>query len=212
MTADARLNLTQQQIRQAQQGEKGILDDLFRRYLPRVRAMVAARLGQTVRQFADQEDIVQETFRDALLGLGQIDHETDGAFVCWLARCVENNIRDQRRRQSALKRGAGRVRAFANLAESRLSESLFAGNEDPASVVAQGKEMEERLELALLQMGARYREVILLRVHGGLSHKEIAAAMGLPSENTANVLFLRARARLQEILETSGGGGTHDAR
>lgn len=201
MSSDPDLSLTQKQIHAAQQGDETGLEDLFGRYLSRVRAMVAARMGQTLREFAELEDIVQETFQDVLLGLQHIDQQSEGTFVCWLARCVENNIRDQHRRQSALKRGAGRVRVFASLGESRLSESLFAGREDPASQVAQGRELEERLERAMLALGDRYREVILLRVHGDLSYREIAETMDLPSENTANVLFLRARSRLQEILE-----------
>ncbi len=45
-----------------------------------------------------------------------------------------------------------------------------------------------------------YREVICLRAYCGMSYREIAKAMGLPSENTANVLFLRARAELRKRI------------
>jgi RNA polymerase sigma-70 factor (ECF subfamily) len=194
------LSSTCQEVRAAQGGDGGALDRLFARYLPRVRAMVAARTGRLQRECAEIEDLVQETFRDAIVGLRQIDHASEGMFVAWLARCVENNVRDQARRGLAQKRGGGKVKPFAAL-QTSLSESLFAGREDPASQVARGKEAEERIERALLALGPRYREVIALRVHGELSYREIAAAMGLPSENTANVLFLRARARLQQVLE-----------
>jgi len=193
-------SLTRVQLEAAQGGDGEALDRLFTRYLPRVRAMVAARLGRLQRECADLEDLVQETFRDAVVALPRLDHDSEGMFVAWLARCVENNIKDHARAGRAKKRGAGRVRPFASL-QTSLSDSLFAGREDPASQVARGNEAEERLERALLMLGPRYREVIALRVHGGLSHREIAAAMGLPSENTANVLFLRARARLLEVLE-----------
>lgn len=199
------LGATQLDIRAAQGGDGKALGNLFARYLPRVRAMVAARIGRRQRDCADLDDLVQETFKDAIAGLQQLDHRSEGMFVHWLARCVENNVCDQARRGRALKRGGGKVQPFAALGTSHLSESLFAGSEDPPSQFARAKETEDQLERALLSLGARYREVIALRVHGELSYKEIASAMNLPSENTANVLFLRARARLREVLEKSGG-------
>ncbi len=61
-------------------------------------------------------------------------------------------------------------------------------------------ETEEQLEAALRGLGSRYREVISLRVYCGMSYREIAAAMELPSENTANVLFIRARTELRDKL------------
>jgi RNA polymerase sigma factor (sigma-70 family) len=195
----ADLNVTLGEIRAAQGGDGDALERLFARYLPRVRAMVAARLGRLQRDCGDLEDLVQETFRDAVVALHHLDHDSEGMFVAWLARCIENNIADHARAGRALKRGGGRVRPFAAM-QTSLSESLFAGRDDPASQVARGHEAEERIECALLTLGARYREVIALRVHGELSYREIAATMGLPSENTANVLFLRARARLQQVL------------
>lgn len=191
--------LTQHEVQAAQGGDAQALENLCARYLPRVRAMVAARLGRQQRDCGDLDDIVQETFKDAIVGLHQIK-ESEGLFVHWLARCAENNVRDHARRGVALKRGAGRVRPFAALS-STLGESLFASDEHRPSVVVRGKEAEEHVERAMLTLGARYREVLALRVHGQLSYKEIAAAMELPSENTANVLFLRARARLREVLE-----------
>ena len=197
------LSLTQHEIHAAKGGDGQALERLFARYLPRVRAMVATRIGRLQRDCGDLDDLVQETFKDAVVGLQQLDHESEGMFVAWLARCVENNVRDQARRGRALKRGAGQVRPFAAM-QTSLSESLVAGHEDPPSQAARGKETEERIERALLRLGARYREVIALRVHGELSYREIAATMGLPSENTANVLFLRARARLQQVLEDGG--------
>jgi len=197
------LALTQQQLRAAQAGDTAALDGLFARYLPRVRAMVAARIGHTARQMVEIDDLVQETLRDALLGLQSLDADTDGLFAHWLARSIENNVRDALRRGRAQKRGGALVRRFADL-ERTLSDSLFPDRELAVSQVLRGQELEELIERKLLQLGERYREVIALRVRGGLSYREIAAAMGLPSENTANVLFLRARSRLAELLDRSG--------
>ena len=64
------------------------------------------------------------------------------------------------------------------------------------------QETEERLERLLAGLDARYREVLSLRCYCGMSHREIAEAMELPSENTANALFLRARKALQRQWES----------
>lgn len=195
------LSLTQQQLRAAQGGDAEALDRLFARYLPRVRAMVGAHVGRTVRQMLDVDDLVQETLRDALLGLQQVDAASEGLFAHWLASSIENNVRDALRRHRAQKRGGDRVRRFADL-DQTLSDSLFPDQQAAVSQVLRGRELEERIEQKLLDLGTRYREVISLRAYGGLSFREIATAMGLPSENTANVLFLRARARLAELLDS----------
>lgn len=199
------LSLTRRELRAAQTGDREALDALFARYLPRVRAMVAARMGRTVRQLADVDDLVQETLQDALLGLYQIDQRSEGLFAHWLSRCVENNVRDRVRRERAGKRGGGGVVKFADLEQS-LSASLFPGHDLAVSQVLHGRELEDRIEQALLQLGARYREVIVLRARCGLSFAEVAAAMTLPSENTANVLFLRARQRLRDVLDAPPSG------
>jgi len=195
-----RLDLTRRELCAAQAGDAEALETLFARYLPRVRAMVAARMGRTPRQMVDVEDLVQETLQDALLALQAIDPRSEGLFAHWLARCVENNVRDALRRQGAARRGGGQTRRFADLDRS-LSESLFPGRELALSQVLQGRELEERIDEALARLGARYREVIVLRARCGLSHEEVAEAMQLRRANTANVLFLRARARLREVLD-----------
>jgi len=194
------LSLTQQQLRSAQGGNAEALERLFARYLPRVRAMIGARIGHTARQMLDADDLVQETLRDALLGLQGIDAASEGLFAHWLARSIENNVRDALRRGRAQKRGGDRVRRFADL-EQTLSDSLFPDQQAAVSQVLRGQELEDRIEQKLLDLGARYREVIVLRAYGGLTFREVAEAMGLPSENTANVLFLRARTRLAELLD-----------
>lgn len=51
------------------------------------------------------------------------------------------------------------------------------------------------------RLGPRHREVLGLRLHLGLGFREIAEVMKLRSENTANVLFLRARQKLLALVE-----------
>ena len=199
-------SVTERQVRDAQQGDAEALDELFTRYLPRIRRIVASRVGRTVRAMADLDDLVQETVQDALLSIERFEHESDGAFCHWLACCVENNVRDQVRRRRSLKRGEDRVRPFVDLAESSLTDWVFAGNEPTPSEHARGHETEERIERALLSLDERYREVINLRLHCGLSYREVSERMGMRSEKTASVLFVRARSKLRKLLGEDGIG------
>ena len=66
---------------------------------------------------------------------------------------------------------------------------------------ATARETEARLEDAVRRINPRYRETFCLRAYCRMPYSEIAAAMDLPSENTANVMFLRARTELQKRLE-----------
>ena len=68
-------------------------------------------------------------------------------------------------------------------------------------------EVERLLSEALARLTDSQREIIALRVHGEMSYREIAAAMDLPSDNTANALFLRARQKLTRVLTEPDVGG-----
>lgn len=189
------------QVQAANDGSSTAMESLFERYLPQVRSIVAARMGLKLHAVIELEDLVQESMCLAIGSLDRFEHRTEGSFRSWLAACVENAIRNEARKHDAIKRGAGKVQRIADLAQTRLAESLFPDGTPGASQAARDREDEEQMEAALLQLAPRYREVIALRVHGEMSHREIAEAMGLPSENTANALFVRARRKLLRILE-----------
>jgi len=194
------LNKTQAQVAAAQGGDREALNDLFARYLPRVRRIVASRMGQRLHELFDHEDLIQDALGSAIGGLQRFEHRSEGSFCNWLAQCVENTMRNHARHDAALKRGGGRVKRFADFSDS-LAESIFAdGKGLPPSGRARAREDEERIEAALLRLNQRYREVINLRVYCEMSYQEIAETMNLTTENTANVLFLRARHQLGKML------------
>ena len=79
-------------------GDASALDGLFARYLPRVRRLVASRLGRSPAALASVDDLVQDTFRDAVDSADRVELRSDGAFCNWLAQVVGNNVRDHQRR------------------------------------------------------------------------------------------------------------------
>ena len=125
MEPDDQLAQTALQVQAAQDGSSTAMEGLFERYLPQVRGIVAARMGRHLHAFVELEDMVQESMRLAIAGLERFEYRTEGAFRHWLATCVENAIRKEVRAQDAQKRGKGQVQRIADLATTRLAESLF---------------------------------------------------------------------------------------
>lgn len=74
---------------------------------------------------------------------------------------------------------------------------------DDISGIAGETQDAQGLEYCILQLPARYREVILLKYYHGFSCKEIAKQLGI-SEANAIKLDQRAKRKLQQICEEEG--------
>ncbi len=120
-------------INAARKGDASALEILFHRFLPRVNRIASIRMGCRLKEFADHEDIVQESMIEAFLRLPTMDLRHDGAFLNWLATIVENNIRDHRRHLSAQKRGAGLVHPLTDQGSTFLVDALHASNQQSPS-------------------------------------------------------------------------------
>lgn len=193
------LEETERLVRGAQAGEGDALEALFARYLPRVRQMVALRLGRRIAAMEECEDLVQEALLGAFRDLGSFEHRSVGSFRNWLAKIALNRVREDARRAGAAKRGLGRVVEVDLAASAVLADTVLRRDPSP-SEVARANELQERLESALLELSERECRVIELRRVGGLSFDEIALELGLGGASSARSLFARALQRLSERL------------
>ena len=184
---------TAELVSAAQRGDREAVEDLFSRYLPRVRQIVALRMGRQLRQFTGLDDVAQDVLMKAFRDLDRCANESEGSFRNWLARSVASEIASAARRARAVKRGGGKHR-------EPLLSSLLMGREPTPSEAAQRAEQEERIEQALLALPEHHREVIVLRTLCGMGFEEIAAEMGFRSDANARKAFSRARASLIETL------------
>ena len=197
---DSVLDETLALVRAARDGDSCALEALFERYYPRVCRIVSLRLGQTMRRFLDHEDLVQDSLMDAFRSLDGFGRRSEGSFRNWLACVVENNIRDQWRRATAAKRGGVPAPSMPKCGDSLLSESLFPGRGPTPSQAAAARELEERLEQALLSLDERLRRVIEMRRLCGMSYAEIAEELELGGESSARSLLARAVSKLSSYL------------
>ena len=187
-------------VRAAQAGEEKALNDLFVRYLPRTRRIVAARMGWKLQQLHDYEDLVQESLLKVFQGLERFEARSEGSFRHWVAECVECTIRNAVRDSQRAKRGGGAVKRWSELQNENLSALTFAGDSPTPSAIVQASELEERIEAALLLLPKRYRDAIVLRSFCEMSYTEIKDSLGVEHEATARQICFRAMQKLGELL------------
>ena len=184
----------------ARRGSGSAIEQLTERCLPRVRQIVSLRLGWRLQQFAELDDVVQEVMIRVITGIGRFESRSDGAFQNWLARCVENEIRDQAKRLGRQKRGVGKVRRFGDCASSILHSSIFAVAEPTPSEYALADETAAKLEECLLAMPEYQREVVILRAVCGMSPSEVAEELDIANEHLVSVAYSRVLQKLKREI------------
>ena len=109
------LETTLRLLNSAKRGNDAALNDLFARYLPRIRRIIALRLNKPLDGVVEYEDFVQETLIRALGALDRFEPRSVGEFRSWLARCSVTAIQDDYRARHAEKRGRGKEKTFSDL-------------------------------------------------------------------------------------------------
>src|SRR6266487_1538795 len=138
---------------------------------------------------ADAEDVVQDAYVRALRFFTSL--RSDDA-RSWLLTIVRNTWYGR----FSQARGANRTTVYDDMTHDRPDDRL-----DPEALVMQ-QQAVERVQRAVQELPADFREVIVLRELEGLSYKEIAAVAGIPI-GTVMSRLARARERLLAILGPS---------
>ena len=138
---------------------------------------------------ADAEDVVQDAYVRALRFFPSL--RSDDA-RSWLLTIVRNTWYGRFPRA----RAANQTTVYDDLTHDRPDDGL-----DPEALVMQ-RQAVEKVQRAVQELPADFREVIMLRELEGLSYKEIAVIVGIPI-GTVMSRLARARDRLQAILGPS---------
>ena len=152
----------QDALGRAQAGDAGGMADLYRAYS----APLLAYLMTQVRRREDAEDLLGEVFLQAMRDIARFEGPIRG-FRAWLYRIATNRAVDLGRRN-----------------QRRPEEPLAVvfeqpGSADPAGE-ALGRVERERLWQAVMALPDAQRQVVTMRLAGGLSAPEIAEAVGKP--------------------------------
>lgn len=159
---------------------------VFDRYFGEIHGYVARRLG---RDAAD--DVAAETFLTAFRSRRRFE-VSRGTVRAWLYGIVTNHISAYRRQEVRAYRARERtgVQAAEEGHADRVAERVDAG--------AAGRELAGAL--AALPRGDR--EVLLLVALGGLSHADVAAALGIPY-GTVGSRLNRVRKKLRGLASVA---------
>src|ERR1700689_4179635 len=174
-------------VRLSQNGTETAFEELVRRHQQRVFALV----GGILRRPEDVEDVAQQVFLKAYLGIKRFDQRA--AFSTWLYKIAVNECWDYLRRK--------RVRPL--LYEADLSEeqnqhlSSYVATEKAPADASKRAELRQTVELLLAQLDDEDRQMLVLKEVEGLSVQEISEVMEL-NINTVKVRLFRARAKLVE--------------
>ena len=182
-------------LREARQGSREALGELYARYGTRLQAFIRMRLGRDLRARVESRDILQATLLKSFERLAQFEGSDGATLMGWLMRIAENEIRDQADFQHRQRRDvaadlpidAGGIDVAARV-RSALSDAVM-------------NEEAERLGAALEALDPDHREVIVLRKLEELSFREVAARMGR-SEDACRMLLARAMVALTVQMRT----------
>lgn len=174
-------------LRLAADGDSDAVDRLFARYAPLLQRWARGRLPRWARDITDTNDLVQDTLLQTFRGLDRFDYRGEGALYAYLRQGVMNRIREELRRH-------GRRPARTAL-ETGLQDDGISPLE-----AAIGREGVERYESALGTLASGDREAIIAKLELGLTHQEIAEALGKPSADAARMTVARALVQLARAM------------
>ena len=161
-------------------------DSAFDRIVEQYSAGVAALANRVLGWPQDVEDIVQDVFVAAFVGLKRF--RGDCRLRTWLFTITINKCRSHRYR---------RVLRLRRAALEEAEATLVSG--DNAEQAALADETLVQVRRAVRALPAKYREVVALRYLQELETSEICEILGI-SANTMQVRLNRARKRLRQNL------------
>lgn len=174
-------------------GKARELLDVITDHSPRFRRIALGHLGN----FADAEDAVQDALLSALTHVEQFRGQAK--MTTWLTAIVINSARMKlRRRLSPVQISLDETDEEQNLSPSDVVPDTRPGPEE----ACRQREIAERLAHATSRLSPTLRTTFQLRDVDGLSIRETADLLGVPT-GTVKARLARARARLKRMLKKS---------
>ncbi|RPJ59719.1 MAG: RNA polymerase sigma factor [Acidobacteria bacterium] len=171
-------------------GDAALFEVIMRRHNQRLYRTVRAILGGD----DEAEDAMQDAYIQAYRHLGQFEGRS--SLATWLTRIAVNQCLSRLRKQR-------HIYPIDTELEKKMIENIDDARPGPEKQML-NREVRRVLELAIEQMPARYRSVLILRDVEGLSTAEAAEALGMSVE-AVKVNLHRARTYLRKALKQKGG-------
>lgn len=199
--------LTQLLLARIEAGDASARERLFERMHATVVALVRRRSGRRVAARYTDDDLAQSVLAEVVDGLERFEYQGDGALSRWLARRVENKIRQRARGLDHGDRDPARVAPLVTggAGSEEVGVREPAGEQDTPSVVVRRGEERERLLATIEQLPEREARLIRLRDLEERDWDAIVAATDEPTKKAAQQCHARAWARLSGLLVQGEG-------
>lgn len=186
-------------LAEATSGDVDALSTLLKRHGPEARRGLI--ISECWRPMIEADDVMQVTYVEAFIRIGQFTPEGPGSFVAWLRQIAQNNIRDAIRELERDKRPPVDKRIDPPRGDDSFVElyDLLGATTTTPSRDAARQEIKKILESAIAGLPPDYATAVRLHDLEGKTDTEVATAMG---RSRGAVFMLRARAhdRLRERL------------
>lgn len=181
-------------VRLSQDGTPAAFEELVRRHQQRVCALV----GGILRCAEDVEDVAQQVFLKAYLGIKKFDQRA--AFSTWLYKIAVNECWDYLRKK--------KVRPLvyeADLSEEQVSrlDGIVSAGRPPVDANSRA-ETRELLDRLLATLPEQDQQLLVLKEMEGFSVQELAEILHL-NVNTVKVRLFRARGRIMDVYRHRRG-------
>lgn len=182
-------------------GDREALAELLRRSEPELRLRLKGKIPRSFRSAFDEKDVLQVSFVEAFLRIGQFSPSREGSFLTWIARIAENNLRDAIRELDRNKRPPRRRQITASDDTYATMLGNLAGTTTTPTRHASREEVKAAIVVAIQSLPPEYATVVRMYDLEGKSIDEVGAAFEPPRRRGAvHMLRLRAHDRLRELL------------
>lgn len=164
--------------------------EMLSRFEPYLRRLAGRQWRRSLAAKESVSDIVQETLAVAVRDFGAFDGTTEGELAAWMRRIVLRVMQTKLRKYKTQKADVSR--------EVSHTPSELSSPEPPPSEILNQIEQRLRLEIALQELPAHYRQVIELREIEDMAFAGIGELIGKSAEaarklHTRGILMLQQR-------------------
>ena len=204
MPASDGLDLSDPIVKQALDGDRIALAELFDKHRDRLRRMIDLRMDRRMQPRVSTSDVLQEAYVELAKQLANYARNPQLPFYLWVRRITGQRLAKLHRQHLGTEKRDAKLEvrlhrgAMPGATSFALASKLIGGF---TSVTEKAIRTERQLQLqeALNTMEEADREVLAMRHFEQLSNSEIATELGI-SYAAVGMRYMRALRRLKEIL------------
>lgn len=193
----------------AKAGDRHALRELLRQKGEAVRARIAPRIGRKWRSVLSADDVMQQSYAEAIHSIHRFEDLGDGSFAGWLTRIAVCNLQDAVKALETEKRGGDWQRVTSVPGQDSrvtLLRMLTCHGTSPEAAVSR-EEAGRLLDEAIARLPKVYQRVVREMDLASRPAAELADELG---RSVGAVHMLRARAHDRLRLELGGSSGFFD--